>query len=770
MKHTFSLNGLWNLYYYDPDRIFIETGEGRAVPDLYGLFKKGDISMITARVPGNAEPELFSAGVISGDLFKGMATRENEKWESFDWWYERTFTLPEKFTGKEQVWLSFSGVDCFARYYVNGQQVYASENAFTDHIFDVTKALIAGENRLSVHIRSTVREASLKEYTRAAVGGKSLQAHVRKPAHSFGWDIFPRAVSAGLTKDVSLILTDGVFIRDVSCHTAKASKDRAKLVFTVDVSAPYSLLKGQLQVRFKGKCGDSFFAGERTVKNSRVFRFDVEIEKPRLWWPSGYGDANIYDTVFELVSAGEIIDRRDIAVGIRTVKLERTESLLEKDHCFRFVINGVPVLLNGSNWVPLSPYHSMDKDRYMKVLPFFTDTHSNIVRVWGGGVYEQEIFYDYCDRHGICVWQDFMMACIRVDQDEETLKNLREEFTWAVKKLRNHPSLILWAGDNEIDESMAFAGEDSAGNIITRKLLPEILAMEDPYRDYLPSSPYIPSGFSEKYQKQEDVFVERHLWGARDYYKADFYRNSKAHFVSECGYQGCPQVSTIKKFVNPDKVWPIFNEEWTLHSADQEDSPHRVQLTWDQVRQLFAFEPENLEDFSLASQISQAEAKKFFIERIRIRKPYTSGIIWWNMMDGWPQLSDAVVDFFFEKKLAYEYIKRSQLPVCLMLDEMHDWNYEVFACNDTLERAAGSYEVFDIDTKEVLSAGEFSLKENETKPVGKVRLFYSDKKFLVIKFTVNGKTYYNHYLAGPVPFDFDAYKNWLLQFDEILKG
>jgi len=767
MNKTISLNGSWDLYYYNPSDLFLED-ETIKPESLKHLAQEKIIQHIKASVPGNVELDLAQNNIISKDLLKGMNPKENEKWEDYEFWYVTTFQCPKDYDEETNLSLICSGVDCIANYYLNGEWISFSENAFIDHQINIGP-LVKKKNTLAIHLFSTKRWAYMEDFKRSGVDLNNGYFHkrIRKPAHSFGWDIFPRCISAGITRGASLSLSDDFNIRDVFYHVQDVSKDHASLIFDLDIDAINEFFTRGLEIRIKGACKKSKFEVQKKAK--RIMTVQISLDNPMLWWPEGYGEPNLYQTSIELLYEGLVLDKKELQIGVRSAKLKRTESLLEKDHCFQFVINNVPVLLTGSNWVPLSPYHSMDKYRYQEVLQYFTDTHSNIVRVWGGGTYEQEVFYDYCDRHGIVIWQDFMMACNQVDQDEEMLDKLREEFTWAVRKLRNHCSLILWAGDNEVDETMSFRGRNPATNLINRKLLPEILADLDPYREYLPSSPYIPEGFQEAYRNQEDVFVERHLWGARDYFKADFYKNSKAHFVSECGYQGCPDVASIREFIDEDKVWPIFNEEWTLHSSDQENSPHRVWLTWNQIRQYFAFEPTNIDDFSCASQISQAEAKKFFIERIRIHKPYTSGIIWWNMMDGWPQLSDAVVDFYHRKKLAYSYIKRSQEPVALMLDEMKDWQYKVFACNDTLSEVSGTYRVFDIDTNETLSSGSFALEKNETKPVGHVSLFYSDKKFLVIEWKIGKKTFFNHYVAGFVPFDFEKYKSWLSKFNQLIQ-
>ena len=331
------------------------------------------------------------------------------------------------------------------------------------------------------------------------------------------------------------------------------------------------------------------------------------------------------------------------------------------------------------------------------------------------------------------------MACEVHPMDKRLLANMREEFTWAIKTLRNHPSIILWAGDNEIDAAYASGGNNPETNQITRVLIPELLAQHDPLRPYLPSSPYIPGSHFSAYHKK-DIWVEQHLWGARDYYKAEFYKNSVSYFVSETGYHGCPNRESLEKIVDADCLWPCWNEQWTLHSSDQKGNDSRVRLMDDQIAQLFGFHAKNLDDFILASQISQAEAKKYFIERVRIGKPNgKSGIIWWNLLDGWPQMSDAVVDYFFSKKLAYSYIKRSQAPFALMMDEMANWCYPLIATNDTRDTAKGSYRVTNIEDGTVYAEGTFTVAPNENRELAKIRMMYSEQKMLLIQWNVNGK-------------------------------
>lgn len=754
ITNKMSLNGSWELFYYKHDNYNVSLPSG-----LFG------IPSVKAAVPGNVELDLAEAEIISKELFKGIATQENQKFEDYHWWYKREMKYENNGSGR--IILKFNAVDCIAEYFINDTKIGESDNAFIPVEFDISDYIGKnGTDYIYVHIKPSFLYILEQKYNQImSLQYTKYMSCIRKPAHSFGWDIMPRAVSAGIWRDVSVYTDDGCSIKEFSYWVKKADEDEAVISFQAILDMPYAEYKKDLRVRVKAECEGDTFTAEIDMTHFKTAYNEITVKKPKLWWPYGYGEANVYSLDYELLSDGEVKDCGSTAMGIRTVKLKRTKTMFEDNHCFKFVINGVDVMCKGSNWIPLDAYHSRDRERTEKALKLFTDTHCNIVRVWGGGVYESEEFYDYCDRHGIMIWQDFMMACCFTSQENEMLKNIKNEAEYVIKSLRNHPSLILWSGDNEVDEFCALITINPEINIINRKLLPELVGENDITRPYLESSPYLSGEYSQRYP--EDIFPERHLWGSRDYYKASFYKDSKAHFVSETGYHGCPCRSSLEKIVDKEYLWPIYNMQWSLHSSDQIGRTHRVELMENQIGQLFGIKTDNLDDFIFASQVSQAEAKKYFIERVRIKKPYTSGIIWWNMLDGWPQMSDAVVDYFFEKKLAYSFIKHSQEPFVLIIDEMEDWNYTLVASNDTLDEKTGIYKVYDIDNMNILADGEFKVGANSNKKLAKIPLLYSDKKFLVIEWIIGGKTYYNHYLCGMPGFELKRYKEWLEKYNSI---
>jgi beta-mannosidase len=366
---------------------------------------------------------------------------------------------------------------------------------------------------------------------------------------------------------------------------------------------------------------------------------------------------------------GVEIDSAQFRHGVRTVELERTSITGPKgegEFCFR--VNGEKIFIKGSNHVPADAYHSRDVERIPRIIDLAVECGCNMLRCWGGNVYENDLFYDLCDEKGLLIWQDFGMGCAVYPQDEEFQRALAHEAGIVVRRLRGHACIALWAGDNECDLVPSWFGDTSYNpntNLLTRVVLPRVLQAEDPKRAFLPSSPYMDE---VAFRAGQTFLPEEHLWGPRDYFRSDYYKNSLCHFASEIGYHGCPSPDSIRKFISPENLWPNDNAEWLLHSTcavpELGVGEGRITLMNNQIREMFGTVPDNLEDYAFASQCVQAEAKKFFIELFRTQKWRRTGILWWNLIDGWPQFSDAVVDYYFGKKLAFDYIKRASNRCC----------------------------------------------------------------------------------------------------------
>ncbi len=740
-----SLNGIWRL-----------TGR-----------EQGDESArkisVDAHVPGNVQLDLAAGGYLPSDLFYGENIRETEKFEGYEWWYEREFEFT---SDAKNVYLVFKGVDTLAEYYLNGIKIAESDNMFIAHEFKADGLLKKGTNKLTVHLSSVTRFENDRDYDIVNVvanWNSPTTTSVRNAPHCYGWDIMPRAVNSGIWRDVYIEIRDEAYFSQTYFTYREG-----QITFSYVLECDYADLRS-LEIEIEAKCADSFGKCRFPVSTKAANRiFDLNFIK--LWWPYGYGEPNVYDAVIRIYKNGVRIHEKHDSFGLRTVELVRTEFDRGGEGCFKFIVNGKEILCKGSNWVPLDAFHSRDAERYDRALALVKDIGCNILRCWGGNVYEDAKFFDFCDRNGIMIWQDFSMACNSYRQSEEFIRKIEAEATYIVRTHRQHPSLILWSGDNEIDQMNYFLGVLPSSNRISREVLRRVVERNDYLRPYLPSSPYVSD---EAFADRSKSLPEDHLWGPRAYYKGDFYKQSNAHFVSETGYHGCPALESIKKFITPEKVWPYRNNsEWILHSSDQQGRDARVMLMERQVRAMFNDVPTDAERYILASQITQAEAKKYFIERIRVDRPNKSGVIWWNLLDGWPQMSDAVVDYYFTKKLAYEYIKRSQAPFILAFGELEGTERRLYACNDTLMPVSGKYKVIDAESDEILYEGGFNVGENRSEVILTSYGEYQDKQLLIIEWETDFGRGMNHYLTGYPPFSLDRYVKLMKKYDldgEIFK-
>jgi beta-mannosidase len=748
------LCGQWNLAWTEQPPQSVST---RVEAEAAGL------DFYPCTVPGNFELDLFALGKLPDPFFGMNPVEVRGATEKCHVYYTRSFkagNLP----GAAPV-LVFEGLDCFADVFVNGTLAASYGNMLIEHELELGGLLLEGENELFIHIRPAVAEALKYEYPQLisslAVNYESI--YVRKAPHMYGWDIMPRFVTAGLYRPVSVEYRPAEGIEELYLKTTKLSEDHSKARLMLHYKLKANL-DGDYTVKITMAHGESV-AEAQSKAHFIAGKVTVEITNPDLWWPRGRGEASQYKGEGSLYKNGSRIDLRRFRHGIRTVELRRTSLTTSTGEGeFVFIVNGEKVFMKGTNWVPADAFHSRDKERIPAILELVNDLNCNMVRCWGGNVYEDELFYDICDRSGILVWQDFAMACSIYPQDSGFAETIAKEAAAVVKRLRHHACVALWSGDNECDESYLWgeAHTDPNTNILTRKVLPEAVRLHDGTRPYISSSPFFDVGTLDK---GEDYLPERHLWGPRDYFKSKFYTTALCHFVSEIGYHGCPAPQSVAKFISADKLWPCMgNDEWLLHSTSPVPQAHaydyRVELMCKQIAELFTALPDGLADFAFASQVVQAEAMKFFIELFRMAKWRRTGILWWNVMDGWPQFSDAVVDYYFKKKLAYGFIKNSQQDVCVMMDEPESWYQKVVIANDTRLDKTIHCQIRDIDTGDMVFAGTYTAAADKSTVVGQVPYVRNKQRFFVISWQGDA-TGQNHYLAGQPPFDQACYKSWL---------
>ena len=744
---------------------------GKQYCTIHHLEKSG-FDILPASVPGNFELELMKAGKLE-DLYFGTNTLKAQELEDVHVWYYTKVRIE-----KVNQYLRFEGIDTFSDIYVNGVLVKSTDNM---HLaYDVEANWLLGENEVVVHIKPTMLEA--RAFTPPAVCFAQKynypSLYIRKASHMFGWDIMPRIVSAGLWKDVKLCEKKEDRINEVYLVTNKVNEQpdgsqtaHMRFYINTDLSGVFAT---EYKVRVEGVCGNSSFAQEQNLwHNTHAFVF--EISDCKIWWPKNIGEQNLYEVTVSLLHGKDVCDTYQFKAGIRTVELERTD-ITDKDgngeFCFR--VNGKKIFVLGTNWVSLDAFHSNDKKRLPKALELLDEIGCNMVRCWGGNVYESEEFFDFCDKHGIMVWQDFAMGCAVYPDEEVFAKKLTEEAIYQIKRLRNRASLALWAGDNECDLSLEWAGitQNPNHNSLTRKVLKRLVEMHDYGRPYLPSSPFVSNATFHK----KGLMPEDHLWGPRDYFKGPYYKDTFVHFASETGYHGFPSPKSLEKFLgHPEKIFKadgVATDEYLVHAAGMELDPkapyaYRIKLAYDQVVTLFGKAEDEFREFLRQSQISQAEAKKYFIEKFRIGKWKRTGIIWWNLLDGWPQISDAIVDYYYTKKLAFHYIKRSQEPVCLMFDEPKDGKIRLVGVNDLPAHKNISYVVkkyIEITDDVVVLSGEVSLEADTATAIDSIIISENEKEFYYMEWTMDGKTYKNHYFTNIIDIDYQVYMQALKKY------
>lgn len=767
-----SLNGEWRLDYF-PQPI---SGAVRDLP------LKVQCESVKASVPGNCELDLVNAGILP-PLEIGLNVIEARKYEGHQWLYTKSFNVPEMTNSGSRATLVFNGIDTLADVFLNGEKIGETTNMLMPHRFDVTERLKNGANTVQVLIRSAFYETQSESVGQMSYYnglGYADGVPFRKAAHMGGWDIFPHIYAAGIWRDVTLEIEQPVRIGDVAWITRGYRKSGTRNVCGVKVQfrvqGPVSVFTDGSSVRVsimrERECVASCECPLHSVHNS----FDLAASGFDLWWPKGAGSQPLYDAMIEIVSPdGTILDSDARRIGFRTVELVRDDVYgPERPGQFLFKVNGEPIYVRGSNWVPVDAVPSRQAGRIAETLEMFDDLNCNMVRVWGGGVYEPEAFFDFCDEQGIMVWQDFMTGCAQFPQNDRYAAATESEVQSVVLRFRNRPSLVLWSGNNENDATLEWSGGcefglDPNGDRLSRETIPRVLREFDVTRPYLPSSPYhSPDVVAGKAQPSE-----MHLWGERGYYKTPFYTNSPCWFASEMGYHGAPNRASLERMMTKNCVYPWknpttndclaldWNDEWRLKASNPfldrtSGLWHRNNLMTKQAKLMFGGVERDIDGFIAESQTIQAEAMKTFCELFRSRK-FTrfNGLIWWNVRDGWPQISDAVVDYYGGKKQAYYALKAAQRDVLALLVDDHT----AWVVNDLMRPVKGHARYRDKATNRVLLDCDYEVAANNKKKLGMVQ--FSGQGLIDIEYTVDGSAVKrNHFLYGEPPFRWSDVRAW----------
>ncbi len=604
-----------------------------------------------AEVPGTIHTDLFNIGLIPEPFY---SDNENDlQWiGDSDWIYKTTFNLPENFNLDRKTELIFEGLDTSAKIILNGIELGYTENMFRKYAFDVSHRLLTKKNVLQVEFTSSVKFSKQleTEYGKLPVALRSERVYIRKAQYSFGWDWGPAFITIGIWKQVFLLQNDDVLIENILFSTKSIQKDFAE----VQVKASLSEVSSH-KIKVIIEREDDRIEKVLQVKNENKFEAQLNIQNPKLWWPNGMVEPNLYNLNVQIINeVDEVVDEVNRKVGIRTVDLKLEENNQPQ---FQFVVNGKPIFAKGANWIPADSFlPRVNEEKYRKLLVFAKEANMNIVRVWGGGIYEDDKFYETCDELGLMVWQDFMFACAAYPEHKEFIDNVTEEIKQNITRLQYHPSIIIWCGNNENEwiwyQEQKKSYKEMPGYKIYHDLIPEILKRLDPLRPYWPSSPF---SFDEDPNSEHSG--NRHKWQIwsmwKDYAEVK-YDNSL--FVTEFGFQSPANISTFNTVI-PKEERNFQSKIFEFHNK-QIGGPERL------FRFLSAHLPvkTDFEDFIYLTQLNHGFAMKECLEHWRFNFPRTNGSIIWQLNDCWPVSSWALIDSGLKPKLPYYLVKQSFAP------------------------------------------------------------------------------------------------------------
>lgn len=640
---------------------------------------------IPATVPGTVHTDLLGAGLIPDPYWRDEADRLGWIAEK-EWIYRTALPMDSAFLAHERVELRFKGLDTFARVRLNGREILRADNMFREWSVEVARLLRVGANELEVRFESPLRvgRALREAYPHPLpmdhdAGSPPTRAFVRKAAYQYGWDWGPRLVTSGIWREVELVAWSGVRLTDFHTATASLAPDRARLAAFVEVEVTPQAVErfgegGRLSVTVEVASPQRAFPRVRqsaqVEAGVHTFVLPVEIRRPRLWWPNGLGEPHLY-TIQAEVRGGGFSDRRTTRAGVRTVELVVDPDSVGES--FHFRVNGVPVFAKGANVVPLDHFvPRVTEDDYRRLFRDVVEAHMNMLRVWGGGVYPPDVFYDLADRHGILIWQDFMFANAMVPGDSAFLASVRAEAADQIRRLRGHPSLALWCGNNEIDEGWRRWGwargyaspADSAAverayAAVFYGILPDAVSRHDPSRAYWPSSPMLGWGDPESLKRGDS-----HYWGVwHGGEPFEVFRDKLPRFASEYGFQGFPAVETLWAFTLPEDR----SLDHPVLRAHQKH-PRGFEI----IREYMARDypvPAGLEEFAYVSQLLQARGMRVAFEAHRRARPRTMGTLYWQLNDTWPVVSWSSRDWFGRWKALHYAAKEAFAPLLVSLVE-----------------------------------------------------------------------------------------------------
>ena len=681
----------WKLDDYAP-------GEGRAA----GAFEENfdHTGWLDADVPGDVHTALISAGRIEDPFYD----RNEEKcaWiEDREWWYRTTFQSPEEpLQADERMRLVLHGLDTFATVWLNGEELGRHQNMFREAVFDVSTSLRPGENTLAVLFDRPLDHVGDEHPDQW--GRNPERVSMRKAQFGFGWDWGPRLPTVGIWRPVELRRERRAHIRGVHFHTLEVDPTGGRAAVAVRAEAERFATEGRIEASITLTAPD----GERVSEGSLTLDGEgpdlagtayITVENPNLWWTHDLGQPALYGLKLDLRQEGDVLDSHESKVGIRTLELDQSPDPDEPGtRFFRFVLNGVPIFARGADLVPAHSFvGAIPHSRYENLISAARGANMNMLRVWGGGIYEHDAFYDLCDSLGLLVWQDFMFACaVYPEEPASFVAEVEEEARYQVRRLRSHPCLALLCGNNEnqwIHDRTYWDRDDTTvpGALYYDEILPRVVAELDGRTPYWPGSPF--GGDDHNDRRQGNV----HNWevwhgnvprqfgeeSERDNAPESVsflrYAEDLGRFISEFGMHASPVPETLHRTIPEDQLYHHSPSMDHHNKDDPKNKGDNLMLT---VTGL----PGDLDEYVDFSMISQAEGLKFALEHFRRRKPHCSGTLFWQLNDCWPVLSWSVLDYNGFGKAGYYYARRAYSPLLASFQALPDGSIELWLTNDTL--------------------------------------------------------------------------------------
>lgn len=663
-----------------------------------------DSNWFPAKVPGTVHLDLMDNKIIP-DPFKDENEKKVQWIENEDWDYQTSFTVSSQELKNDNIDLVFNGLDTFCEIYLNGQLLKKTDNMFRKWTIPVKPYLKSGNNTLQIKFKSAVNTG--KELARKVpfTMPESPRSFVRKAQYQFGWDWGPRLVTAGIWKDTHLEFWNNakiITVKDIQKRVSDTSND---LRFDVEIYAQ--------------NAGDYTLDLNKTHQKVSLKKGNNTISVPyktsgmKLWQPNGRGEANLYDFEVKLSKDQKNIDVKNITIGLRTVELVQEKD--EKGKSFSFKVNGQPLYIKGTNWIPGDSFSPrMTKEKYQRLIKDTKEANMNMIRIWGGGIYEDDEFYKACDENGILVWQDFMFAGSFYPADEAFLNNVKEEVKDQVNRLQNHPSIALWCGNNEIDEAIVnwgyqkqfkYSKNDSLQvwkdyKKLFHEVIPNALAenLTSDKNIYWPSSPSIGWGHKESLTEGDSHYWGV-WWGEQPF---EIYNEKVGRFMSEYGFQGTPSLETTKSMFSGTPDLNLQNPTIKAHEKHARG--------WDIINEYLKRDyktPTDFIQYNYVSQLLQARGMQIAIEAHRRAKPYNMGTLYWQLNDCWPVVSWSSIDYLGNWKAFHYQAKRSFEPVLLSVAET-DKSYDVYLISDLLKelKADINFELIDFKGKVLWKANQ----------------------------------------------------------------